>query len=157
MCIPETFEKQYDEMLRPLILANVHESLWNDKCDYIDPSKCHDLNPTGFNLIALQLNIQSILQHSTELKSLFNMLECKSSRADIILLCETFLSKSIEKLVDIPNYTLISNHRVNSKGGGTAILVRKGISYKCQPSLEIFEKKQLESTFIEVFSKSGKK
>ena len=85
------------------------------------------------------------------------MLECNNSRTDIILLCETFLLKNTEKLVDIPNYTLISNHRVNSKGGSTAILVRKGISYKWQPSLEIFEEKELESTLVEVVSKSGKK
>ena len=75
MCIPESIEKQQDELLRPLDLENMHESLWNDKCDYVDPVTCDNLNQTGYNLIVLKLNICSILKHITELKTLLNVLE----------------------------------------------------------------------------------
>ena len=61
------------------------------------------------------------------------------------------------KLVDIPDYTLISSHRSQSKGGGTAILIRNGIPYKRCKNLEVFKEGKLESTFIEVLSKNGKK
>ena len=61
MCISKMTNKEHDELLRPLNLTGVHKSLWNDKCGYIDPVKCNNLNPNGFNLIALQLNICSLL------------------------------------------------------------------------------------------------
>ena len=113
--------KKYDELLRPLNLIDVHESLWNDKCDYIDPAKCENLNHTGFILIILQLNIRSVLKHSYELKLLLRTLESKNSRFDLVLLRETFLTPETVGLVHIPDYTLVSNQRSKSKGGGTAI------------------------------------
>ena len=73
------------------------------------------------------------------------------------MLCETFLNKQTVKLVEIPSYTLISNHRSNCKGGGTAILVWNGISFKSCKDLDIFQEKTIESVFIEISSKSGKK
>ena len=107
--------KKYDELLRPLNLTDVHDSLWNDKCDYIDPAKCQNLNPTGFNLIVLQLNICSVMKHSYELKSLLRTLETKTSRVDLVLLCEAFLTPETVRLVHIPDYTLVSNQRSKSK------------------------------------------
>ena len=144
--------KKYDELLRPLNLTNVHESLWNDKCDYIDPAKCENLNHTGFNLIVLQLNIHSVLKHSYELKSLLRTLESKNFRVDLVLLWETFLTPETVGLVHIPDYTLVSNQRSKSKGGKTAILIRNGIHYKQVRDLEIFDEGKIESTFIEVLS-----
>ena len=72
---------------------------------------------------------------------LIHILETKNSRVDIILLCETFLNKSTEKLVKIPGYTLIYNSRSKSKGGGTAILLRNGINYKRRKDIEVFKEK----------------
>ena len=74
-----------------------------------------------------------------------------------MLLCETFLTKETLKLVDIPDYTLISSHRSQSKGRETAILIRNGILYKRSKNLEVFEEGKLESTFIKVLSKNVKK
>ena len=82
-------------------------------------------------------------------------LENWNSRVDIVLLCEMFLSNKTVKLVNIPNYTLISNHRQNSKGGGTAILVRNGINYKARKDLDQFHEKVIESVFIEISAKNG--
>ena len=89
-----------------------------------------NLNPSGLNLVVLQLNIRSILSHVTELKMLIHILETKNSRVDIILLYKTFLNKTTEKLVKIPGYTLICNSRSENKGSDTAILLRNGINYK---------------------------
>ena len=60
----------------------VNKSLWNDKCDYINPEKVNNLNLGGLNLIMLQLNIRSILSHATELKQLVHTLESKKSCVD---------------------------------------------------------------------------
>ena len=157
MCFSKSATKIYDELERPLNLDSIDESLWNDKCDYIDPNSCTNLNLNGYTLIVLQLNIRSILSKQTELKQLLHALENKNSRVDILLLCETFLNEKTTKLVNIPNYTLISNHRPNRKGGGTCILIRNGITFKPQKDLDHNEQKVIESTYVEITSKDGKR
>ena len=157
MCKPKNSDKLHDELLRPMNFDQMDESLWNVKCDYVEPEKCIDQNPNNLNLIVLQLNMQSILSHQTELKTPLNDQETCNSRVDIVLLCETFLNKQTVKLVKIPNYMLISNHQSNCKGGGTAILVQNDILFKSHKDLDIFQEKTIESVFIEISSKSGKK
>ena len=83
--------------------------------NYMDPLECNNLNPDEYNLIVMQLNIQSILVHQSKLKQLLQILEERNSKVDAILLCGTYLMKFTEKLVNIPGYTLISNSRINQK------------------------------------------
>ena len=84
-------------------------------------------------------------------------LENRNSRVDAILLCETFLNSNTLKLVNIPNYTLVSNHCQNRKGGGTGILLRNGIIYKPRKDPDQFKDKVIETTFIEINSRDGRK
>ena len=139
MCLSKLSNKSHDDLPRPIDFDLVHNSLLNKKCDYIDPTKCIDLNLNGYNLVALQLNIRSLLSNITELKQLLITLEQKRSRVDIVLLCKTFVNQITCKLVNIPNYDIVSNHRQNNKGGGTAILIHKDITYKCQKDFEFFK------------------
>ena len=157
MCFSKSTTKIYDELERPLNLDSINESLWNDKCDYIDPNSCTNLNLNDYNLIVLQLNIRSILSKQTELKQLLHALENKNSRVIIALLYETFLNEKTTKLVNILNYTLISNHRPNRKGGGTCILIRNSITFKLQKDLDHNEQKVIESTYVEITAKDGKR
>ena len=76
---------------------------------------------------------------------------------DVLLLCETFLSKRKHKLINIPGYTLLSNNWEKSKGGGTAILIKNHLSYTRRSNLEEFQEGQLETTYIEIQSKNKKK
>ena len=105
-------------------MEDIDSSLWSDKCDYWETEHCANLNPENYNFIVMQLNIHSLLSNVTELKLLLTKLEWKNSSVDVILLCETFLNKKTEKLVNIPHYQLYSTCRSNHKGGGTAILIR---------------------------------
>ena len=59
--------------------------------------------------------------------------------------------------MNIPNYDIVLNHRQNSKGGGTAILISKGITYKHWKALEFFKEKLVETTFVDIVAKDGKK
>ena len=93
-----------------------HDSLWNDKCNYIQPDNCDNLNKGNYNLILLQLNIRGLLSHQDELKLLLQKLYNKNTSIDLVLLCETFLNKKTEHLIDIPGYTIITNNRTQSKG-----------------------------------------
>ena len=59
-----------DVLQRPRNQSELDESLWNDNCNYTEIETCFNLNPNNYNLLVLQLNIQSILAHQHELKQL---------------------------------------------------------------------------------------
>ena len=109
------------------------------------------------NLIVLQLNMWSLLVHLGEVKDILFNLEKRNSPVDILLLCETFLTKRTQKLINIPGYTLLANNREKSKGGGTAILIKKNISYTRRSDLEEFHEGHLETTYIKIQTKNQKK
>ena len=111
-------------------MEDLDGSLWSDKCDYRMTDECDNLNTLNYNFIVMQLNIRSLLSKIGELKLLLTKLEQKNSTVDVVLLCEMFLSKNTEKLVNIPHYHLYANHRSKHKGGGMAILVRDRILHK---------------------------
>ena len=67
--------------------------------------------------------------HQDELKLLLHKLHNKNTSIDMVLLCETFLNNKMENLINIPGYTIISNSRIHTRGGGTAILIKKGLKF----------------------------
>ena len=117
---------------------------------------CTNLNPNNHNLIVLQLNIRGLISHKTDLQQLLNTLKLNNSTMDVVLLCETFWNEITAKQVHMPRYTLISNHRRQHKGDGTAILVREGITFTRKSELDTFTEKHVESVFIEILTKSHK-
>lgn len=87
---------------------------------------------------------------------MLNTLSSKNSSVDVVLLCKTFLNERILKLVNIPGYNIIANHKMQNKGGGTALLLKEGIIYSRQRDLDVFIDKKVEYVFIEVLTKNGK-
>ena len=77
MCFSKSDIEHSDELLRPMDNFLLHKSLWNDKCDYIQPDSCANLNPDNYNLIILQLNIRGLISHQDELKLLLQKLSKK--------------------------------------------------------------------------------
>ena len=146
-----------DELGHPLLDTNLPDSLWSDKCDYVDINKCTNLNPDNFNLNILQLNIRSLLSHQHELRLLLQQLNNKNSSVDIIALCETFLMKKVEKLVNIPGYTFYCKSQTDHKGRGVGLLIRNGICHNIQKDQCEFIEKESEHLFIKVQSKCGKR
>ena len=57
----------------------------------------------------------------------------------------------------IPGYKLIGNHHPTRKGGGICILLNENIPYKRRHDLNIFEEGILESVFVEIRAKNGRK
>ena len=88
MCFSNEDITLMDSLSRPLSLETVYSSLWSDKCDYWTVDTCMNLNPANYNLVVLQLNIQSLMSSGRELKLLLDKLENWNSPIEIILLCE---------------------------------------------------------------------
>ena len=114
-----------------------------------------NLNPTNKNLIVVQLNICSLLVHQSELIHLLATLEQKNSKIDILLLCETFLTSKTASLVNIPGYKLMFRSHQFNKGSGTAILVKEDINFTRRNDLEIFNEGLVESTYVEIRTRSN--
>ena len=157
MCFSNVDTTLYDSLLRPLEQTNTDNPLWSDKCDYIDPHNCSNLNPDGYNLTILQLNIRSLLAHQADLKLLLNLLDKKKSKVDAVLLCETFLTKHTNQLVNIPGYVLINKNRRNSRGGGVAILLKDNFPYKKRDDITTMIEKEVESVYAEITCRNGTK
>ena len=105
--------------------------------------------------MVIQHNVRSLPCNISETKLLLQTLHDRNSTVDIMLLCETFLSKSTAKLIKIPGYTLVSNYQQNYKGGGTSVLVKDGIPFRWRQDLDVFKEKLTESTFVEISLKNG--
>ena len=105
---------------------------YTDHCDYIDynklvPDTCKGTNTT---FTVLQLNTRGVLNKRDSLKLLLNDIK-NDSRVDVMLLVETWLTKTNAKRFILPGYKFLSSHRKNKKGGGVGILVSH--EYDCRP------------------------
>ena len=109
MCKNNHSQKLDDNLDRPILTDGLDQSLWNDKCDYIDIESCSNLNQNNYNLAVMQINVRSILSKQIELKQLLRQLENKNSPIDIILICETFLSKNTLSLLQMPGYQIFTD------------------------------------------------
>ena len=107
-----------DVLQRSRNLFELDESLWNDNCNYTEIETCSNLNPNNYNLLILQLNIRSILAHQHELKQLLRDLEKKNSSIDVVLLCETFLTKKTIDMVNVGGYTHVSKYKYEERRRG---------------------------------------
>ena len=155
MCFIRTNNQLFDSLNRPLELSKIDELLWSDKCDYLDPTNCTNLNPENYNFVVMQL-IRSILAHQTKLRQLLQVMSNKNSGVDVLLLCKTFLTTGTEKLVNILGYSLVTNNRKNHKGGGVAILVKDRITFKKRPDLNCMNEKELENVYVNITTMNGR-
>ena len=86
MAYEEKTDNQLDRLGCPIEIENLSESLWNDKCDYLNIKECTNLNPSNYNMNILQLNNRSLLSHQHELKVLLQHLCNKNSTIDVVVL-----------------------------------------------------------------------
>ena len=157
MCLHRQIDFHKDNLGQSLNTFNLPSCLWSDRCDYIEVDKCINLSPMNYNFVAMQLNIRSLLSNQVDLKLLLNDLSLKNSAVDALMLSEMYITSKTEKLINMKGYSIHTMNRVNSKGGGTAVLINKEIKHKQRKDLEIMTEKEAESTFIEMIAKNGKK
>ena len=112
----------------------------------------------SFNLASqlffMHLNISSLSYHLLEL---YNLLSSLKIKPNIIGISETRLQRGKQPITNIslPNY--VYEHTPTESGkGGTLLYIDKNIKYKLCNDLNIYEKKMVESTFIEILNKKQK-
>ena len=100
-----------------------------DNCDYFDITDDNIQIDHDNGFIAMQLNICGLLNKQRELVKLINKI-AGTSKLDVIMLQETWLTKTNCTLVNIPGYKHIFVHRTGKQGGGVSLLVNN--EYTCR-------------------------
>ena len=124
-----------------------------DRCDYLHPSSNADiLLSNGCDLNIVQLNIRGLISKQSRL--------CKETsgtnsryKVHVFILNKTWVTKSNEHMVNIPNYTFIGKHRPNKRGGGVGLLVHEELQYRTRNDIKLNHDNDLEYQFIELKSR----
>ena len=89
---------------------------------------------TDSDLVVLQLNIRGLINKQTDLHKLLS--NGSTNKVDVVLLCETWLRKETNKLINIPNYQFVGKERQGKKGGGVGILISNDLKYRHRDDLD---------------------
>ena len=71
---------------------------------------------------------------------------------DIVTISESKLKSEPSVNIEIPGYKTPISTKTEAEKGGTLIYIVEGINYKPRKDLEIYQSKELESTFIEIIN-----
>ena len=104
------------------------------------------------NFSILHLNIHSIQLHVEELRVLLHALDFKF---DIIAISESKLKNNPKINIELPGYHVPHCKFTEAEKGGTILYISKSLFYKPRKDLEIYESKELESSFIEIINKKS--
>ena len=146
-----------DLNLSKLVDSDANSSFFNS-CDYYSYENLTDIKFINADLKVLHINIRSFLSKLDQLILLLNELESVGHKIDVILLCETFITKLNITKCKINGYNL-TEYFIREQGsrGGVAIFTKKGL--KCIPrtDLMIYKEGLYESCFIELITDIGQK
>ena len=105
-------------------------------------------------LFCMHLNISCISYHHLELYNLLSNLKIKPNRIGI---SETKLQRRKQPITNISLLNYVYEHTSTESGkGGTLLYIGKNIKYKLRNDLNLYERKMVESTFIEILNKKKK-
>ena len=76
---------------------------------------------------------------------------------DVVGLAETWLDAESEKRVGLEGYVVECASRQDKGGGGVALFIKEGLTYKTRPDLGIFEEGEFESVFVEINRGGGRR
>ena len=76
---------------------------------------------------------------------------------DVIGLAETWLDEESERNVAVAGYSGVCASRKERSGGGVALLIRDGLTYRERPDLGTFTEGVFESVFVEIIRGGGRR
>ena len=123
---------------------DLREELGVYDCKYLEIEQVERQQNNRNDLSIVHLNIRGLLNKQDQLKRLII-----DTEADIILLCETWLTQIKESHIDLPTHKLTSKHRPDRIGGGVGILVHKNLRSRARPDLQI-ETEIFEHAIVEL-------
>ena len=113
-------------------------------CKYLESENLGKPKNNRNDLRIIQLNIRGLLNKQDQLNRLI-----KDTDADLILLCETWLTQMKESHIDLSTHKLTSKHRSDRIGGGVGIFVHKNLRSRARPDLKI-ETEIFEHVIVEL-------
>ena len=120
-------------------------------CSYYNVDELEQsMNDVNFKYKALHLNVRSLNKNFDKLKLLLTELQQIKCSPDFIMICETFLNDDSCSSHHLPGYSFVEKHRTATMGGGVALYIKEGFSYKIRDDLSIFHEGQFESVFVEI-------
>ena len=114
-------------------------------CNYLEVDS-YDRKLNTSELSVIQLNVRGLISKQHDLCKLINKLKHK---VHVIILCETWLTETNKKLINIPGYKLISKERTNKKGGGVGFLIDEKLIFRVKTELEVFNN-NMEQITVEI-------
>ena len=123
---------------------NLCEELGVYDCKYLEIENLEKSKTNRNDISIIDLNIRGLLNKQDQLKRLII-----DTEADIILVCETWLTQIKEIHVDLTTHKLTSKHRPDRIGGGVGILVHKNLRSRARPDLQI-ETEIFEHVIVEL-------
>ena len=147
MCFTKLTDKK--DNLNQILTEFEFGNDYNDNCDYLDLDEFREVQISPNDLSIVQLNIQGLIGKQDKLLKFLN--STNKEKIDVVIVSETWLTKSSEKLINIPGYDLISEVRQNKKGGGVGILINKKLKYKTR--LDLCDS-SFENCFVEIKTKT---
>ena len=149
-------DKKLAKQITDLIIENTNPENENTNfCKYYDVNKFTNKKfKSESNFSILHLNIASLQFHFEDLTIMLQVLDYSF---DIIAITESKLQKGLNPVKDInlPNYQYLHTPTEASKGG-TLIYISNKLIYKPRTDLEIYQAKDIESTFTEILMPKGK-
>ena len=123
------------------------------KCRYYDIEEIQALNipNKSKSLSMFHINTCSLSKNFDDLEYL---LKTTNMNFDIIAISETRITKNINNIlsnINLNNYAFELTP-TESSAGGTLIYVANHLAYKPRTDLQIYKKRDLESTFIEIIN-----
>ena len=155
---PTTHQQEMFDKLNNEIEKNNTRQNDEDESDYDHHTNCNYYGVDEFlncqfnsdkNLPIMHLNIHSIQLHIDELKTLLVMLD---HTFDVIAISESKLKTDPTINISIPGYNTPRITKTEAEKGGTMLYIADGKNYKPRKDLEIYESKELESTFVEIIN-----
>ena len=101
----------------------------HSNCDYISIEDASTLHCNDKDLVVIQLNIRGLLSKQSELLKLITTCT-KDKKVDVVILCETWVTKEVKHLIKVPGYEYVGIERENKKGGGVGFLIANKLHYK---------------------------
>ena len=113
---------------------NIISSGYYDMDEFNDLCKQYDHKN---DISVLSINARSLIKNFHE----FNViLENLNISFDYITVCETWLDKNLESLVQLEGYSFVTRHKSKRKeGGGIGIYIKNGINYIERNDLDCLE------------------